>query len=258
MSNEDTGVRVALEGPVATITLDRPEIRNAQDPVMWAAMADALRSFGDGVRIVVVRGAGGTFSAGLNLRLLDPARTGEPGNLVDVAGLTDEAARHAIGVFQEPFALLADGPFLTVAVVEGHAIGAGFQLALACDLRLAADTARFCMKEPALGLVPDLAGTKPLVEAVGYARALEICATARTVGADEALRLGIVQQCAAPAELDGALAELVGALTAHDAVAVRETRELLRAAPGRNAREQRLAERAAQVPLLRRAVERLG
>lgn len=258
MTEEHTGVRVTVDGAVATLTLDRPEIRNAQDPVMWAAMADAIRSFDDTVRVVVVRGAGGTFSAGLNLRLLDPARTGEPGNLVDVVALSDEAARHAIGVFQEPFALLADGPFLTVAVVEGHAIGAGFQLALACDLRLAADSARFCMKEPALGLVPDLAGTKPLVEAVGYARALEICATARTVGADEALRLGLVQQCVPAAEVDDALALLVRALTAHDAVAVRETRELLRAAPGRTAREQRLAERTAQVPLLRRAVQRLG
>ena len=71
-------------------------------------------------------------------------------------------------------------------------MGAGFQLALACDLRVAADDARFCMREPALGLVPDLAGTKPLVELVGYARALEMCATARWVAAAEAARIGLV------------------------------------------------------------------
>ena len=67
--------------------------------------------------------------------------------------------------------------------MRGYAIGAGFQLALSCDLRVVADDAQFSMKESALGLVPDLTGTKPLVESVGYARALEICATARMVGA---------------------------------------------------------------------------
>ena len=67
--------------------------------------------------------------------------------------------------------------------MQGYAIGAGFQLALACDLRVLADDAQLSMKETSLGLVPDLTGTKPLVEAVGYSRALEICTTGRLVGA---------------------------------------------------------------------------
>ncbi len=70
--------------------------------------------------------------------------------------------------------------------MQGHAIGAGFQLALACDLRVLAEDARFSMAEVTLGLVPDLAGTKRLVELVGYARALEICATGRRIDATEA------------------------------------------------------------------------
>ena len=66
---------------------------------------------------------------------------------------------------------------MSVAAVQGHAIGAGFQLALACDLRVLADDAKLCMKEPTLGLVPDLTGTKPLVDIVGLPRALELCLT---------------------------------------------------------------------------------
>ena len=77
--------------------------------------------------------------------------------------------------------------------MQGHAIGAGFQLALACDLRVVAEDVSFAMRETSLGLVPDLAGTEPLVACVGYARALEICATGRAVRADEAVRLGLAQ-----------------------------------------------------------------
>ena len=101
----------------------------------------------------------------------------------------DEQILDAIDGYQRGFTWLRDPRFVTIAQVHGHAIGAGFQLALACDLRVVADDATFCMKEPALGLVPDLTGTKPLVELVGHSRALEICATARFVSADEASRM---------------------------------------------------------------------
>lgn len=105
------------------------------------------------------------------------------------------------------------------------------------------------MKEPALGLVPDLAGTKPLVDAVGYARALEICATARRIPAEEAYALGIAQELVE--DLDAAVERWTTALTAHSASAIRATKALLRAAPGRTLDEQRLAERTAQVEQFR-------
>ena len=241
------GLGLTVEGAVATITLDRPEVRNAQVPRMWAGIARILRELGDDVRIVVVRGAGGTFSAGLDLSLLDPAKPDEDGNFIATLDLDDQAIIDRIGVYQEPFALLADPRFITIAVVEGHAIGAGFQLALCCDLRIVADDARFCMKEPALGLVPDLVGTKPLVAAVGYARALEICASARIVSGTEAGEIGLAQVVTPAGELDSALAAMVDALTAHAHGAVTATKELLQAAPARSLDEQRLAERTAQV-----------
>src|SRR5690606_41735581 len=104
--------------------------------------------------------------------------------------LSDDEASARIEEFQRGFTWLRDPRFVSVAKVRGHAVGAGFQLALSCDLRVVAGDVKFSMKESALGLVPDRTGTKPLVEHVGYSRALEICATARTVGAEEAVRIG--------------------------------------------------------------------
>jgi enoyl-CoA hydratase/carnithine racemase len=108
------------------------------------------------------------------------------------------------------------------------------------------DDVAFCMKESALGLVPDLTGTKPLVDSVGYARALEICATARTVGAAEALQIGLATVVCPVAELDAATADLVAALTAPAAGAVQETKALLLGAAERTLDEQRRYEREAQ------------
>jgi enoyl-CoA hydratase/carnithine racemase len=136
---------------------------------------------------------------------------------------------------------------VSIAAVQGYAIGAGFQLALSCDLRVLTDDAQLCMKESALGLVPDLTGTKPLVAAVGYARALEICATARMVSAAEAAGIGLANVVVPAAELDATVADLVAALTAAMPGAVRETKALLLAAGGRSLDEQRRFEREAQV-----------
>ena len=94
--------------------------------------------------------------------------------------------------------------------MQGAAVGAGFQLALACDLRVCSTDARFSMRETSLGLVPDLTGTHPLVRAVGYARALEICVTGRWVDAAEALSLGLATSVTEPEGLDDAVGRARG------------------------------------------------
>ncbi len=240
------GLRYAVDGAVATITLDRPQVRNAQTPAMWRTLAELGRSIGDEVRVVVVTGEGASFSAGLDTSVLDPSQRSQD-SLLDLLELDDAGMADAIGEFQEGFTFLRDPRFVSVAAVRGHAVGAGFQLALSCDLRIAADDAKFCMKEAALGLVPDLTGTKPLVDVVGYSRALEICATARTVRAEEALALGIVQQVVPSEELEDAVGAMVSALTAPMPGAVRETKGLLLDAERRSLDEQRRVEREAQV-----------
>jgi enoyl-CoA hydratase/carnithine racemase len=107
------------------------------------------------------------------------------------------------------------------------------------------------MRETSLGLVPDLTGTHPLVRVVGYPRALEICATGRWVDAEEALRLGLATTVVAPEALDSAVADLVTALLAPPATAVRATKAVLRGALVNDVPGQRRLERETQVPLIR-------
>lgn len=240
------GLRLDIDGPVATVTLDRPDVRNAQTPAMWIALGEIGRTLPDAVRVVVVTGEGDTFSAGLDRAMLDPTRAGE-GSVLGLLALSDEEASARIEAFQRGFTWLRDPRFVSIAKVRGHAIGAGFQLALACDLRVVADDAKFVMKESALGLVPDLTGTKPLVEHVGYARALEICATARVVPAEEAVRIGLATASVPSADLDAAVAHLAAALVAPMPGVVPETKTLLQGAADRDLDEQRRLEREAQV-----------
>lgn len=247
----DAGLALAESGPVLTVTLARPEVRNAQTPLMWSTLADIGRSVGDDVRVVVLRAEGTSFSAGLDRAMLSPQGIDGQASFAEIAAMSDEAAADTIAGYQEGFTWWRDPRFISVASVQGHAVGAGFQLALACDLRVLADDARLAMREPALGLVPDLGGTKPLVELVGRARALEICATSRWVEAAEASAWGLATAVVPRAGLDGAVADLVAALTAAPAAAVRATHELLAAAASRSYDEQLRAERRAQVGRLR-------
>ena len=240
------GLRLDVEGALATVTIDRPDSRNSQTPAMWRALATIGEGLSDDVRAVVVRGAGPAFSAGLDRRMLDPATAGEE-TVAELLAMDDATASATIDDFQKGFTWLRDPRFVSIAAVQGYAIGAGFQLALSCDIRVVADDVQFCMKESALGLVPDLTGTKPLVESVGYARALEICATARMVGAAEAVDIGLALAAVPAAELDGTVADLVAALTAVLPGAVRETKALLLGAATRELDEQRRLEREAQV-----------
>jgi enoyl-CoA hydratase/carnithine racemase len=220
-------------------------------PSSWAALASIGDSLPADVRVVVIAAEGPSFCAGLDRRMF--TAEGAPGevSLSELAGASDEQAESMIGTFQQGFTWLRRPAFVSVAAVRGHAVGAGFQLALACDLRLAADDAVFTMAEPSLGLVPDLGGTQPLVEAVGYARALEICATGRGFGAAEAERAGLVNLVVSGEELGAATDDLVAALLSTNRDAVSATKELLLAAAQRSHREQLRAEGAAQVKRLR-------
>ncbi|MDF1602377.1 enoyl-CoA hydratase/isomerase family protein [Nocardioides sp. YIM 152315] len=254
----EAGLRYDVAGPVATITLHRPDVRNAQTPTMWRALADVGAALPDDVRVVLVTGAGQSFSAGLDRAMLDPTNTSGEESVAGLLALSDDEVSATVDAYQRGFTFLRDPRFVSIAAVQGYAIGAGFQLALSCDLRVLADDAQLCMKESALGLVPDLTGTKPLVECVGYARALEICATARMVGAREAVDIGLALTAVPAAELDATVADLVGALTAPMAGAVSETKALLQGAADRTLDEQRRLEREAQVRRFRELASLMG
>jgi enoyl-CoA hydratase/carnithine racemase len=245
------GLTLDLSDAVATVTLSRPERRNAMTPGMWHGLAAIGAALPPEVRVVVVRGAGPSFCAGIDLRLFTPE--GVPGEEAVPAG-EDPHFDERIAGYQAGYTWLRDPAIVSVAAVQGHAIGAGCQLALACDLRVLADNASFCIKEPALGLVPDLTGTKPLVDIVGLPRAIELCLTARTVGAAQAAELRLAELVVPLAELDGAVSDLVAALLGTDAAAARATKALLLQAGGNTLAEQAAAERRAQAALLRARV----
>lgn len=232
--------------------MTRPEKRNAQTPATWRALARTGREVlaDRRVRVVLLHAEGESFSAGLDRAMFTTGAEGEPG-LLALAGLDDPALDREIAGFQDAFTWWRDERLVTIAAVQGHAVGAGFQLALACDLRVLADDALLSMRETTLGLVPDLAGTRPLVEAVGYSRALEICLTGRWVSAAEAVALGLASLAVPRDELDDAARDLAAAVLAAPAGAVRATKALLRDAGLRTHEQQQAAERAAQAGRLR-------
>jgi enoyl-CoA hydratase/carnithine racemase len=245
------GVRLTVDDALATVTLTNPAKRNAQSPAMWRALAEAGRQLPGSVRVVVLRGEGKSFSAGLDRQMFTPEGIeGEP-SFIDLARSGDAELDVAIAEFQEGFTWWRRNDLVSIAAVQGHAIGAGFQLALACDLRVVADDVQFAMRETSLGLVPDLTGTHPLVSLVGYGRAAEICLTGRFVHAEEAVSSGLANIAVPAAELDATVGELAAALLAAPRDAVVETKALLRGAGDRTYDEQRAAERAAQARRLR-------
>jgi len=255
---ERAGLRLDVNGIVTTITLDRPATKNSQTPATWIALRAIGANLAPGTRVVVVRGAGDTFSSGLDRRMLTPQGVEGESSLMSLLEMPDGELADTISAYQEGFTWLRRSDIVSIAAVQGHAIGAGFQLALSCDLRIVSEDASFAMREPMLGLVPDLTGTKPLVELVGYSRALELCATARAVGADEAREIGLATLVVPREELQQSVDDLVAALTAPLYGAVSETKTLLQSARVLDLEEQRRLEREAQVRRFRELASLMG
>ena len=250
------GVEVIIDGARgrAEVWLARPEIRNAQTMATWASLARAAEIIAEepDLSVVVLRGTGDDFSAGLDLRMLRGTAPAGEGDLRELLIKGDAEVERAIAGFQRGFSCWRELPEIVVAVVTGHAIGAGFQLALAADLRILTDDAVLVMAEARLGLVPDLGGTRNLIQIVGYARALEICATAGPVDATTAEQLGLANTVIARAELESGVANYLDRLGAVDPRVSRSIKALMVSAGSSTPTEQLQVERNAQLPLLRR------
>lgn len=194
-----TPVTTATDGAVRTLTLDRPTVRNAMDTALLAALLDALADAvrDAAVRAVVVTGAGGAFSAGADL-----------GEELDHAG-----AVRRMDLFGAVYEAVVGCPKPTVAAVEGHCVGGGAEVAAGCDVRVAARTATFRFPGAALGFP---VGAAKLSGLVGLGAAKDLVLTARTVGAEEAAAMGLVQRLAEPGAAMAAAAAVAGAITAND------------------------------------------
>jgi len=192
-------VLLERDGGVATLTFNRPDVRNAMTVELTEAFSEAIESVrGDPkVRAVVVTGAGKAFCAGGDLSWIQPG----PG--ADVP-----AIRAKMRAFYPRFLAIRSLDVPTIAAVNGAAIGAGLCVAMACDLRLAAEDAKLSTAFLRLGMHPGMAATFLLTRLVGTARAAELFFTAKTVDGREAERIGLVNR-AVPA---GSLADEVRAL----------------------------------------------
>ena len=188
-----TTVRVDHDGPVAVVTIDRPEVRNAVDGATAAALADAFRTFdADRERsVAVLTGAGGTFCSGADLKAL-AAGNGNP---------VREDGDGPMG----PTRMLLSKPVL--AAVEGFAVAGGLELAVWCDLRVAGRDATFGVYCRRWGVPLIDGGTVRLPRLVGHGRAMDLILTGRGVGAEEALAIGLVDRVVEAGQaLDSAVA----------------------------------------------------
>ncbi len=217
------GLRVTQSDDVLTVTIDRPATRNSQTPEMWRAFGEIAHEIPPGVRFVVIQSTGAVFSSGLDRSVFDGSGSGV--TLGDLTGRPEESIREFIAEAQAGFACWRDVPQTTIALVQGPAIGAGWQLALSCDLVLATPEATFAMRETRLGLIPDLGATGRLVRALGYHRAFEVCASGREVSAQDAATWGLVSMVAE--NLDDALTHVVNGLRSIPSGAVSELKSLL-------------------------------
>jgi enoyl-CoA hydratase/carnithine racemase len=202
-------IRYSTRDDVAGISLARPDKRNAINERMFNELGDAieLAAQDPSVRALVVSGEGPSFCAGIDL-----------GALPELAEITGARFRSFVSMAQRPFRTLVQMEKPAIAAVQGHAVGAGFQLALACDLRVAAPSANFAMLEVRYGLIPDLGGSHRLTRIVGTARAKELVWTGRQVGAEEALAMGLVNHLSKDGDLEAETDRLLKAILAHSPI----------------------------------------
>jgi enoyl-CoA hydratase len=195
-------VHISVSDGVARIELDKPPV-NAFDLDLVLALAEVVRSLpGSGARVAVFSGRGQCLGAGGDIKWMRDRTLAEDGATLrtffrGIQAVFDDIDRLAIP---------------TVAVIHGMALGGGLEVALACDLRVAAQDAKIGLPEATIGLIPAAGGTQRLTEIVGRPKALELMCTGRVMSAVEAYELGLVNRLAAEDELPGAVEDLVAAL----------------------------------------------
>jgi 2-oxoglutaroyl-CoA hydrolase len=204
------GFRVETEDARADIVLDRPPLNVVSMPQRdQLAAAFAALDRDAAVRVIVLRGAGAHFSSGGNIAMFLEASPETLSHLADNVAAPERCAKPV------------------VAAVRGYCFGVGFELALACDFRVASDTAEFALPEMRIGMIPGSGGSARLAQMVGLARAKEIAMRARRIKAPEAAAWGIVSECVADDALDGAVARLVAELASFSPLAQRALKRVL-------------------------------
>ena len=209
-------VTLEKQGHVGVVTMNRPEALNAlNDQVLRDLNAVLTQAEEDSeLYVLVVTGAGRSFVAGADI--------GQMSGFSAVEG-------KAFGVYgNQVFAKLENLSKPTIAAVNGFALGGGCELAMACDIRLASEKAKFGQPETGLGITPGFGGTQRLPRIVGASRAMELILTAKTISAAQAREIGLVSEVYPPEELMDRALELANAIAANAQVAVRQSKAAIR------------------------------
>jgi enoyl-CoA hydratase/carnithine racemase len=207
-------IRTSIEGPRADLVLDRPDVLNAMNWEVFDALSEGVDELAshDSLRVVVVRANGRSFSSGI-----DTSTFG------DVQG----APAEMIGRAQAGFRKLAALAVPTIASVQGHALGAGLQLALACDIRVVASDASVGLLEPKYGLVPDLGGTQRLPALVGPGHAKKMIWLAERIDGKTAGSMGLAEVVCQPGDLESVTDELASRIAAAPPLVVSRVKRLV-------------------------------
>ncbi len=220
-----------LDGPVARITLNRPEVLNSFNAAMHEELRDALRSLGDS-RVLILTGAGRAFCAGQDLN--DRAVASE--HPVEL-GVTVETSWNPL------VRTLAGLPQPVIARVNGVAAGAGANIALACDLVVAAKSAKFIQSFSAIGLIPDSGGTWVLPRLIGQARALGLALTGEPLLAEKAADWGMIWKAVEDDSLDSEVDALAAKLAALPPLGLAAIKEMIRTSWGQSLDEELIRQR---------------
>ncbi len=209
-------VNVERQGAVGILTINRPEALNALNSAVLADLDAAITEVenDDAIQAVIVTGEGRSFVAGADI-----------GEMVHFSS-TDGKKFGVNG--GRIFLRLENLPKPVIAAVNGFALGGGCELAMACDIRIASEKAKFGQPETGLGITPGFGGTQRLPRIVGISKAMELILTAKTIGAQEAKEIGLVSQVVAPEDLMNTALELANAICANAPIAVQEAKRCIR------------------------------
>ena len=244
-------LRLDRDGPIGWLRLNRPDKLNSFTIEMWRELGELGQELRDDpeLRALVVIGEGRAFSSGIDTSVLTTGQT-------DGALREQSSPRHddpvvaAVLRTQDAYTWLEEAPFATIAAVRGYALGAGLQLALACDIRVVAEGTTVGLLELRYGIMPDLGGTQRLPRLVGPGKAKELVLTGAKIDAAEAFRLGIAERLVADADLEREAGELAALIAAQPPLAVRGTKRAIDASSHMTVRDGLVVEAESQAVCL--------
>lgn len=230
-------ITVEIDNHTAVVWLDRPEKRNAMAPAFWTEFPEIMDALGDDaeVRVIVIAAKGPSFTVGLDLMAFGPAVM--TGDIAAIGGTQSESdvdkrrnTYKQIKLMQRTFTAIADNPKPVIAAIHGHCIGAGVDLATACDIRLAATDAVFSVRETKLAMVADVGTLQRLPSIIDPGKVAELVYTGRDWEADEAEAMGFVSSVHEDAAaVLGAALDLATAIAANSPLAVQGSKAVLNA-----------------------------